>query len=188
MVKKNDGSQNGLQKQKSEPGKITQKAWERIFFPIIKKRLNGINIKDLKDQEMLSNSREIRIWVGFSIDPLKGIIMRENNGEWSAVYIPPSDYVSNKSLPPYTVPPPQSGWKSLWNNLERLGIYTLSDATDIGADNMYPDAVGVVIEIKTPNSYRAYNYNGFATSEKPEAKKVKEIVATLSHEFRIVLY
>jgi len=83
--------------------------------------------------------------------------------------------------------PPKSGWDSLWGKLNREDILTLPDAVDVGADNLYPDALSVVVEIKSNASYRAYNYNGFETSERTEAKKVVKICRIVSAEFKIVL-
>jgi hypothetical protein len=42
-------------------------------------------------------------------------------------------------------------------------------------------------EIRSNGSYRAYNYNGFNTSERVEPRKVGEICKVVSEEFKILL-
>jgi hypothetical protein len=165
---------------------VNQKLWERIFFRDINERIEDTDIKNLRNQEMSPNSREIRLWASFN--PLRGIILRQNEGGWSALYIPALDSASNSLMAPRPLPLPHSGWISLWEKLEGLGIYTLPDAVDIGADNSYPDAKVAVIEIKTPDSYRTYMYNGLDTAKAPESKKALEICNTLSSEFGVQLY
>lgn len=169
-------------------GDAGQKQWEPIFFREINGRIEGTGIKSLRDQEMPPRSREVRVWVGFGVAPLKGVILRQNGEDWSASYLPPSDSTSRAPLAARPLPAPKSGWQALHEKLEGLGIYTLPDAADIGAANTYPDAVGAVVEIKTPDLYRTYKYGGLQPTDKPEIKNVIEILTSLSDEFGVPLY
>ena len=168
--------------------------WEYLeFIPTVNERLKGTGMKPLRFEKLPPGSRQVRVWAGFDLRPLSGIILTQRNGEWAALYIPPLEEASNRSELTYqdlikSLPPPQSGWASFWERLEALGIYTLPDATEVGALNSYFDARVVVVEVKTPDSYRNYLYNGLATAKAPEAKKMSEIAETLSKEFRISLY
>jgi hypothetical protein len=164
-----------------------QKKWEPIFFRIINERLQGTDIKNLRDQEISSDSKEIRIWSGFDLYPLKGIILKQSGVDWSARYLPPLDDLPNTQKSSYFLPPPKSGWKKLWEKLESLDIISLPDATDIGANNPSPDVGAVVVEIKTSDGYRTYKYDGLEASEHPEAKKMVKICKILSDEFKIQL-
>lgn len=162
------------------------KRWVRILFQGINARLEGSGIDRLREKELLPGEREVRVWVGFDLYPLNGIILKENEGKWTAVYLPPIKD-SSSSRPVTPLKEPKSGWKALWQKLEELGLYTLPDSEDIGATNSYPDAKGAVIEIKSSESYRTYMYGGLATPEAEESKKVVEICRTLSREFGIDL-
>lgn len=168
--------------------------WEYLeFIPIVNERLKGTGMKPLRFEKLPPGSRQVRVWVGFALRPVTGIILTQRDGEWFAVYLPALEEPADRSALTYQdlvklLPPPQSGWASFWERLEALGIYKLPDATEVGALNSYIDARVIVIEIKTQDSYRNYLYNGLETAEAPEAKKMLEIAETLSKEFRISLY
>lgn len=164
-----------------------RKKWEPIFFKEISERIEGTDIKSLREQEISPDSREVRVWVGFDLSPLRGVILKQDSGGWSGRYVPRLDGSSDSPRASRPLSSPRTGWKSLWERLESLGIYTLPDAADIGADNPYPEAMSVVVEIKTPESYRTYKYSGLYTAERAEAKNVMEIVKSLSDEFGIQL-
>jgi hypothetical protein len=163
--------------------------WIRIFFRGIggiDSRIEGSGLDNLREKELLPGDKEVRVWVGFDLYPLNGIILKQNEGKWTAVYLPPIKD-SSSSRPVTPLKEPKSGWKDLLQKLEELGLYTLPDSEDIGATNSYPDAKGAVIEIKTSESYRTYMYGGLKTPEAEESKKVVEICRTLSLEFGIDL-
>jgi hypothetical protein len=180
---------SSLEKSKSTQNQIP-KTWEKIFFREITERINGSEIKNLRDIEISPNSIEVRIWVGFDLSPLRGLILRQNNGEWTALYVPPIDSSDLPRLRPYLLQPPKSGWESLWERLKSLEILTLPDATEIGLDDKSTfDSRGVVIEIKTKDSYRTYLYFGLNWEKRTEEqRKVFEICNTLSEEFGLHLY
>jgi len=159
-----------------------EKPWGKIYFREILERLEGTKITNLRDLELPSNSKEIRIWAGFDTFPLRGLILKQNNEEWMALFLPPLDS-SNALENSRTLMPPKNGWGSLWEKLNRLEIMTLPDPMDIGEI----DGRGVVIEIKNGNSYRTYKYSGVNKETGDKYKKVLEICNTLSSEFDIEL-
>lgn len=168
--------------------------WEYLaFIPTVNERLKGTGMKPLRFERLPPGSRQVRVWAGFALSPVSGIILHQRDGEWLALYLPPLEEPSNRPELTYQdlvrkLPPPQSGWASFWERVEALGIYTLPDATEVGAHNVYLDASVVVVEIKTPDSYRNYMYSGLRTAEAPEAKKMLEIAETISKEFRVPLH
>lgn len=166
---------------------IPKKAWETIYFEPINERNAAAGMKSLKETQLPLDALEIRMWVGFDLSPLRGFLLRRTGEHWSATYFPPSDASAKLFKPPIALSPPRSGWQSLWGKLTGEDILTLPDAFDIGADNLYPDATGVVVEMKVNSSYRAYKYSGFDTSERVEAQKVTRICRILSEEFKIFL-
>lgn len=164
-----------------------EKRWERIFFIEIGNRIEGTDILNLRDKEISPNSKEVRIWVGFDLYPLKGIILKQNDGSWVAEYLPPIKDTATNTRKTQLLREPKSGWKKLWEKLESLDIYTLPDSVDIGATNAYPDAKGAVVEIKTFDTYRTYMYGGLSTPKSQESKNVSEICKILSREFGVEL-
>lgn len=169
------GNQNSMQDQ-------YQKRWEKIYFRSINERMEGTEITSLRDLELPPDSKEIRIWAGFDTSPLRGLILKQNNQESSALFFPPLEN-SGISQNPRILSPPKNGWESLWDKLEKLEISTLSDPSDIAEI----DGGSVIIEIKTSNSYKNYKYSGIEKNKTNNYKKILEICETLSREFDVDL-
>jgi hypothetical protein len=167
--------------------RTARKTWEQIYFESIDRRTKSAELNILRETEVPKDSLEIRIWAGVDPESLRGFVLRRSGAQWSAVYLPSSGHQSK--LPEQSIPlsEPRSGWESLWQELNQQDILTLPDASDVGADNVYPDALGIVVEVRSGDGYRSYNYNGFDTSEHPEAKKINIICKTVSKEFGVAL-
>lgn len=171
---------NSNENQNSEQRRY-EAIWQKLFFREINERIEGTEITNLRDLELPPDSKEIRIWVGFDLSPLRGLILKQNNEEWSALVLPPLDS-SNTLRNPQILLPPKNGWANLWKKLEQLEIMTLPDPIDYGDI----DGRGVVVEIKSGNSYRTYQYS-INNRTGDNYKKIKEICETLSNEFDIEL-
>src|SRR5258706_9060452 len=78
-------SDSGISAQK-ESG---DKPWEKVFFKFIDQRVKEVGYLDLKEKKIPSGSREIRVWVGFDLSPLRGIILEQNDSKWRAIQVPP---------------------------------------------------------------------------------------------------
>lgn len=157
--------------------------WKQLYFREINERLAKTEITDLKNSELTDDSKEIRIWVGFSTNPLRGLVLKQHNEESSALFVPPLYFNSGSPRPPYLLLAPKSGWIILWEKLEKLEIMTLPDPIDT-ADI---DGGSVVIEVKTSNSYRTYKYSSVTVRDNRDHKKVLEICNTLTDEFGVQL-
>ena len=153
-------------------------------FRYIEERLKESGLKRLNYEELSGTSKEIRIWDSDSFK-LYCLILKEVNGEWKGLYLPHIEQDSKQSKEPLPLPPPKDGWETLLVKLESLGIYTIPDAEDVGANEYGFDVGGLMGEIKTSNSYRNYMYMGYRSSIKPEAKKVAAIVDTLLDQFKL---
>lgn len=165
--------------------KTARQVWEDIFYPEIDRLATDAGLENLRTKHPSPHAVEIRIWVGFDQFATRAFVLKRTGDQWSAVYLPPGNSSkSRRRLIPLSAP--KSGWTVLWEKLNREEILTLPDANEVGADNVYPDALAIVVEIKSDGSFRSYNYNGFDTSERSEAKKVASICKILSEEFNVI--
>lgn len=162
---------------------------EAYFFPEINRRLEKAIIGKLKDEKIPAGSKEIRFWGSFSADRLKGLILRSDNGKWSAIYIPQLDKASASSGAPRSLSSPKSGWDALLKRIQDLGAFDLPGEPDEVPGRLHVSDLPVtVVEIKTSDSYRAYKYVGLQYYKEPQTKKLEEIIDILSSEFGIELY
>lgn len=166
--------------------KTAKKMWENIFYPQIDQLTTDAGLEKLRSNTPSQNALEIRIWVGVDETSTRALVLRRTGDQWSAAYLPSRNSLKSSSRL-ISLPSPKSGWTVLWERLNREEILTLPDASEVGADNVYPDALAIVVEVRSNDSYRAYNYNGFDTSDHLEAKKITSICKIISEEFNLIL-
>lgn len=167
------------------------KNWEPIFFEVIDRKLQKLNLASLKNKEKVEDNLEVRVWVGFgearSTD-VKGFILERNNGNWEAAYLPQD----GKGKMAIQSKKPKSGWNVLWENLNSYNFLTIPDITE-SKDNSFPDATGIVVEIKDSSNYRNYmqvedyQLEDYPELRTPESIKLTKACRMLSSEFNIPL-
>lgn len=159
--------------------------WRLIFFREINQRAQDARLENLQGKSG-SNVKEIRLWVGFDQNALRGIILEEDQGAWKAKYVAPLDSPSAPTLP-VALPEPKSGWKAFWQEMERLQVFSLPGVRTQDELNPYPDATGMVIEIRMlDRPYRNYLYGGIE-SKTTNSKEARKICQKLETEFGIEL-
>jgi len=125
---------------------------------------------------------EVRVWFGFGLFPLEGLIISRKQGEWSAIHLKaesPDSHYQPKKVSRNTLKPPKSGWEICWQQLVNAGVLTLPD----GTDPPDPDAQGYEVQVRNGASYRSYHYVSPEYSELPAAKNMLEIGDIISNEF-----
>ena len=162
---------------------------EAFWLPIIGERLKQVGVRELKNEVIPDGAKEIRIWVGFSQNGFRGLIIKDHITSWSASYIPNFDRILPSSGVVRSLSTPKSGWQELLAKLQEIGLYDLIDEPDneAGRLSLY-DAISAIVEIKTSSSYRVYKYRGLLYYRTEEAKKMEKIIETLSSEFEVQLW
>jgi hypothetical protein len=165
--------------------------WEKIAFRYINARLAAGDIPALRNLELSEGSEEIRLWVGFDNSPIRGLILRKDNGESTALYIQPLTAPKAGSESTVQLQMPKNGWDNLWTKLDQLHFRELPDATEIGLEhNKYLDMRTVVVEVNSQGRYRTYHLFALevpAEQKYPAVRNIREICALLSDEFGVDL-
>lgn len=142
-------------------------------------------------------SLEIRIWMSESFASMYRLI--RHDGKWTGFhadgyykYINIIHYGDdnvwttevliekyNDTYPIFKLTP-RTGWTSLWEKLEKLGILTLPELqTKAGLDGSI-----YIVEINDGGHYRSYKFNDPENDEEPEVRKIIDIINILREEFR----
>lgn len=156
-----------------------EKQWERIYFPAINERLKNAQIEKLEDVVVPSDSMEIRIWTGFDGSPLRGLILRKQNAQSSAEFLPPSDSSNTAETKPLLLS--AQDWDRLWNDLDRTRIMNLNDPMDVAGI----DEGTVVIEVKSYDSYKNGKFSGVNSKKGEPYVRVREFCEAISQEFGV---
>jgi hypothetical protein len=169
-------------------GKTAQTIDDRYLL-IIREASKRAGLSDLKSEMLPKNATEIRFWIGFSHNELRGLIIKNDGVTWSATFI--SNFPEGASSSDISRPldPPANGWQYLIDKLQQLGLYDLiGESGNIPKRKFVLDVTSTVVEIKTSNSYKALRYYGVFSFQDEEIIKMEKILQTLSSEFSIKLY
>jgi len=149
------------------------------YFRLIDSLARHAKWAPLQHTDLPSGSLEIRVWVGFGTQPLRGIRIRRDVERWTGIYI-------REELPgewPFeTREVKPKNWTELWKTVEALGILTLPDSSTLPKDGFTLDGVGCAVEINDGTIYRVYHYSNPQARKWPEAKQIDKIVGLLLQE------
>ena len=146
---------------------IPKTSWEPIYFETINKRTREASLRDLRTTQLEKGSVEIRIWIGFGLSWLEGIILTRENGKSEVRHIP-AEYVTKI----FKYSKPKSGWENFWRMLLNKKIYRLPDSSTITDYKNVFDGVSYVVEYNREGHYRTYQYNNPKYQTCPEAKQI----------------
>lgn len=150
--------------------------WEQMFFKEINNATILGGLEDLRKISFGKADVEIRVWRGFSLDPLEGVILKRTNAIWSAVHIKTDKYDEATEARIKRLNKPKSGWESFWKRIEEKGILTLPDASEINCEVGAIDAMSYVVEINQDKTYRTYRYSDGKCNQVKQMEEIGEII------------
>ncbi len=130
--------------------------WEPIFFTLINRTGELSGLTDLRETKLNRDNIEVRIWRGFGVDDLEGVILKRHNHQWRAFHIKADDYFHPQQVEAKELSDPRSGWDLFWNNVTHLGLLTLRDPSETNCEDSGLDGTNYVVEINQNKIYRTY--------------------------------
>jgi hypothetical protein len=159
---------------------------ESAFYDELDKRAKLSSEASLRRTTQDKVDLEIRVWIGFGLDPVKGMILRKRGAYWKAVFMPPlEDSGKKREKTIVALAEPVSGWDVFWTRLETQDILSLPDDSVVGAVEPFPDSEGVFVEVLNKDGYRNYSYNAPCESKVDEGRKLVNILEILSSDLNI---
>ena len=125
---------------------------------------------------------DARIWRGFSLDPLEGVLIKRNSGQWSGIHLKTNRYYDVQKVDSRVLNPPTAGWDSFWQKLADEGLTTIQQNSVHDCDIPNIDGIGYVVELNSGQTYRYYFYPE-AHPKCEEARKTAEIGEIIGLEF-----
>lgn len=161
---------------------IPNASWEKIFFKPIDVVTNVSDLQELRKTNHSKNDIEIRLWRGFGLSNLEGIIVKRIGEKWSAAHIKSNHYIEITETEVTNLNAPKSDWNLFWNKINNAGVLTLPDASQINCNTSGLDGIGYVIETNYQKKYRTYMYS-MSFSKCEEAKQLEKIGELIAEEF-----
>lgn len=130
--------------------------WEQIFFRLINKTTRLGGLEELRKMNLERDDIEVRIWRGFGLGNLEGVILMRTNNQWKAFHVKADHPVEPEQAEVKELKPPKSGWESFWKQITDNKILTLRDPSEINCEDSAIDGTGYVVEINQNKIYRTY--------------------------------
>lgn len=169
---------------------IPSENWVPIFFEATgaaSKSINEVtkeaNLPRLRTTLLPNDDLEIRVWIGFGLQGVDGLVLRRSSTRWSGIHLhgmgerPPFPSFQQK------LEMPKSGWEIMWQRLTNAGMLTLPDAAAVECDPGGKDGTSYVVEINMNKTYRTYMYHDPDYAKCNEAKQVLKIGEIIGEEF-----
>ena len=172
---------------------VPDATWPAIYFEPVDRLTEAAGLKPLREARPRAGVTELRVWVGFGLQSLRGLRLRREGEQWSGQHLTARYVPTEPNRPARRSDPlkasaepvrPASGWDHLWRELDRLGVRTLPDGGTV-YDNRTRDGVGYLFEVLTPDGYRAYLYSNPDQSRVKEAVAVAKIMFLLTRELGV---
>jgi len=68
-------------------GKKVRPIWEPIFFQAINERASKSGLLPLRSYTVPGGDVEVRVWDGFGLSQLVGVVLKRTHGVWSATFL-----------------------------------------------------------------------------------------------------
>lgn len=104
---------------------IPKATWEPIFFEVIDERAAMSKLPSLRTLLLPKGDIEVRVWNGFGLSYLEGVVLRRQNQTWSAAWLPPTPPEKKETAAPQSIALSQEKLATLWRAVQTEGILTL---------------------------------------------------------------
>ena len=164
---------------------VPHASWEPNYFRQINAVAGLSGQSNLRANRLPRGDSEARIWWGFGLSPLEGVMLRRSGSQWTAIHVKADDYSEPSKAERIQLSTPRSGWDTLWTRLVNEKILSLPDASEIDCNAGGLDGLSVVVETNADNTYRTYMYNLPLASKCDEDKHILAILDIIVEEFSL---
>jgi hypothetical protein len=123
---------------------------EHHFVPYVRAAAFRAGLPDLESTELPSGDLELRLWDGFGLTGIHGLILQRTRGEWRASLVEP------RSDGGYTLRhvPDTTSWAARWAEAVNAGILNVDPMAERMDGAVARDGSAVVLELLEAGRYR----------------------------------
>lgn len=155
--------------------------WEPIFFKLINRTTEHGGLKELRKTRLKGDDIEVRVWRGFGLGDLEGVILKRSNNQWTVLHVKADHYAEPQRAEVKELTPPKSGWDSFWKKVTVQGLLTLRDPSETNCEDSGIDGTGYVVEINQNKIYRTYKMR--EDGKCPGVRQMETIDDLIGEEF-----
>lgn len=154
------------------------KEFESIMLGVLKRESQTLGIKNLREAK-IDDETEVRIWMMFDVALPRCFILKENNGDYKAIYA--AAVKGKKGIPKATLTPPHSGWDEFDGFLKEQGVdVPIKLSLD---EKTLPEEDIVLIEGKSGVQYSMVFF--FTNTKSEDGQKALKVCRRIEQEFSI---
>jgi hypothetical protein len=127
---------------------------DAIFFQGIDEVTNLAGLPKLRETALSPSDLEIRVWKGFGLAQLEGVLLNRTDGSWTARHVTEINRSGEKLAEVDHLDAPRSGWDSFLWEVDRQGLTSLSPSADEKCTISIIDGEAYVVEISQDGTYR----------------------------------
>jgi hypothetical protein len=141
-------------------------------------------LPELRKVRLRKGDIEARVWRGFGLGLLEGVLIKRVGGEWSGLHVSETidQHGDVQAAEVNQLKTPKLGWESFWGKLVDKGILKLPLTPENECETKYIDGTLYVVEINQNGTYRNYQ-NLEGADECRESKQMTEIGEIIGLEF-----
>lgn len=151
---------------------------DTIFFQEINRVTDLAGIESLRTVYVPKDDLEVRVWRGFGLSPLEGVLLRRTGNSWSGLHLTADQYFEAQNVQVEMLQPPRSGWTTFATEIVDNGLLRLPKMREEACDENGVDGIGYLVEINHNRTYRSYLYRDGNTGcrESEEMSNIGEVI------------
>jgi hypothetical protein len=147
---------------------------DKLYFGTIDLVTQSGGLSRLRQTVLSPGDLEVRVWKGFSLSPLEGVILNRKEGNWTAQHVREIRSEEGIDAQVTEIGAPQSGWNLFWNEVTQQGLTSLSPPTDERCSNSVIDGTSYVVEISQDGTYRNGAFH-LGLNDCPESEQMEKV-------------
>jgi hypothetical protein len=149
---------------------------EDLLLEFARAHARSAGLPDLRKSPASPDDVELRLWHGFGLTGVEGLVLRRTQWCWSAeriVAITQTDCYERRSTPR------SADWLIVWRQVETMDLAALPSKPPRDPMKIVTDGYSYVIELKTGAIYRSFVYDNPNVFRTPEDRAMVAITTHL---------
>jgi hypothetical protein len=136
-------------------------------------------LQELRTISLPKEDQEVRIWRGFGLGNLEGVILSEHAGTWSAKHVVADDSLRPTGATVTELPEPRHGWPQMKADMSSALLNSFSASC---GEEAQVDGIGYVIEVNKDGIYRTARFPD-SSHTCLQSVTVKQLAVEIAREF-----
>ena len=153
-----------------------------FFLDVVRSIAAGLRLANLSQTALPARDVELRLWHGFGLGGVSGVIVRRTGERWVAITVEPAPPRMNPPTHVTYLPVPVAdtvNWASAWRSVQAIGLRSLAPVPLRDPGIMVNDGNSYVLEWREGDRYRTAVYANPDYFRTPDDLRMQAIADSL---------